>query len=78
MSIVKTDYFDCMSLANIWIERGVVAGSHHSPESFIINIHKKENIKKILALSEDRTPTIAEKCFSDNRCDRSAKPDFYL
>ena len=27
VSIVKTDF---------WMERGVVAGSHHSPESFII------------------------------------------
>ena len=27
VSIVKTDF---------WMERGVVAGSHHNPESFII------------------------------------------
>ena len=40
----------------------MVAGSHHSPESFIINIKNRENIKKILAISEDRTPTVAEKC----------------
>ena len=39
VSIVKTDYFDCMSLANIWMERGVVAGSHHSSESFNIYIY---------------------------------------
>ena len=61
-----------------WMERGVVAGSHHSPESFIVYIKNRENTKKILATSEDRTPTVAEKCLSDNRCNRSAKPDFYL
>ena len=42
----------------------MVAGSHHSPESFIIYIKKIEKIlKKILALSEDRTPTVEEKMF---------------
>ena len=42
----------------------MVAGSHHSPESFIIYIYKIEKIlKKILALSEDRTPTAEEKMF---------------
>ena len=42
----------------------MVAGSHHSPESFIIYIKNRENIKKkILALSEDRTPTVEEKMF---------------
>ena len=57
----------------------MVAGSHHSPESFIIYIKKIEKtLKKILTISEDRTPTVAEKCLSDNRCNRSAKPDFYL
>ena len=34
--------------------------------------------KKKIAVSEDRTPTIAEKCLLDNRYDRSATPDFYL
>ena len=43
VSTVKTDYSDCMSLANFSIERGVVAGSHHSPESFIMYI---KNIEK--------------------------------
>ena len=60
----------------------MVAGSHHSPESFIIYIKNGENTKKILATSEDRTPTVAEKCLSNDRCtrgcNRSAKPDFYL
>ena len=56
----------------------MVAGSHHSPESFIIYIKNRENTKKLLATSEDRTPTVAGKCLSDNRCNRSAKPDFYL
>ena len=42
----------------------MVAGSHHSPESFIIYIKNRENIKKkILALSEDRTPTVEENMF---------------
>ena len=32
------------------------------------NMYKnRENILKEIALSEDRTPTIAEKCLSDNR-----------
>ena len=35
----------------------MVAGSHHCPESFIIYIKNRENIKKILAINEDRTPT---------------------
>ena len=39
----------------------MVAGSHHRPESFIIYIKNRENIKKILALSEDRT--VEEKMF---------------
>ena len=57
----------------------MVAESHHSPESFIIYIKNRENIKKkILAISEDRTPTVEKRCLSDNRCNRSAKPDFYL
>ena len=57
----------------------MVAGSHHSQESFIIYIKKIEKtLKKILAISEDRTPTVAAKCLSDNRYYRSAKPDFYL
>ena len=38
----------------------MVAGSHHSPESFIIYIKNREK-KKILAISEDRTPTVEEK-----------------
>ena len=42
----------------------MVAGSHHSPESFVIYIKNRENTKKILATSEDRTPTVAEKCLS--------------
>ena len=57
----------------------MVEGSHHSPESSIIyktNIEKTCNKK--IAVSEDRTPTIAEKGLPDNRYDRSAKPDFYL
>ena len=41
----------------------MVAGSHHSPESFIIYIKNRENIKKILAISEDRTPTVEKKMF---------------
>ena len=57
----------------------MVAGSHHSPESFIIYIKNRDNIKKkILAITEGRTPTVEEKYLSDNRCNRSAKPDFYL
>ena len=56
----------------------MVAGSHHSPESFIIYIKIEKTLKKILAISEDRTPNEAEKCLSANRCNRSAKPDFYL
>ena len=48
VSVEKTDYFDCMSLANFWMERGVVAGSHHSPESAIKYIKKnyRENVKE--------------------------------
>ena len=42
----------------------MVAGSHHSPESFIIYIKNRENIKKkILAIGEDRTPTVEKKMF---------------
>ena len=42
----------------------MVAGSHHSPESFIIYIKNRENIKKkIFVISEDRTPTVEEKIF---------------
>ena len=41
----------------------MVAGSHHSPESFIIYIKIEKIFKKILALSEDRTPTVEEKMF---------------
>ena len=41
----------------------MIAGSHHNPESFIIYIKKKiEKTFKNLALSEDRTPIVAEKC----------------
>ena len=69
VSIVTTDYSDCMSFENIWMERGVVAGSHHSPESFIIFFHyfykkkkkNRENILKKITLGEDRTPTILRK-----------------
>ena len=40
----------------------MVAGSHHSPESFIIYIKNREkNKKKVLVISEDRTPTVEEK-----------------
>ena len=57
----------------------MVAGSHHSPESFIIYVKKIEKtLKKILAISEDRTPTVAQKCVKNKRCNLSAKPDFYL
>ena len=45
VSIVKTDYFDCMSLANIWMERGVVAGSHIIVQKF--SYIYREHIKKI-------------------------------
>ena len=46
VSIVKTDYFDCLSFANFLMERGVVKGSHHSPESSIIYINREKTCKK--------------------------------
>ena len=41
----------------------MVAGSHHSLESFIIYIKIEKILKKILAISEDRTPTVEKKMF---------------
>ena len=41
----------------------MVAGSHHSPERFIIYIQIEKTLKKILAISEGHTPTVAEKLF---------------
>ena len=71
MSIVKTDF----GWSEEWLQKVIIV----QKASLYIYIYKIEKtFKKILAISEDRTPTVAEKCLSDNRCNRSAKPDFYL
>ena len=69
VSIVKTDF----GWSEEWLQEVIIV---QKASLYIYKIEK--TLKKIIAISEDRTPTVAEKCLSDNRCNRSAKPDIYL
>ena len=51
MSIVKTDF----GWREEWLQEVIIVQK--------ASLKNRENIKKILALSEDRTPTVEEKMF---------------